>query len=252
MKTVMAFVLILVLVLPLNSRATGIPVVDFTNFGQNIMTAANTARTVTGLAKDYVVQVEMLQDQIKQAIGPVAWVFNEATGTYQTVRGYADMLYGWKLSGGSVQSYLAQFQSAGYYNQNPCFSLRGCSPSEFQKLRATEEAASKTQKLANDAQLHGIDLGQDQLSTDSKALTTMQGATKTAISRNEMLGVGNQLTAAEVNNGLAIRQLMLQQQAAENARAAAVANREAMQIAADKAALSGDFGKVKSLDLSNF
>jgi P-type conjugative transfer protein TrbJ len=246
-----AYIFIPSLMLSNNAGATGVPVVDLTNFGQNIMTAANTARTVAGLAKDYAVQIQMLQDQIRQAIGPVTWVFNEATLTYQTVRSYADMLYGLKQSGGSIESYLAQFQNSATYSQNPCFSPKGCSAADFAKLRATEEAASKAEKQANDAQLRGISLGQDQLSTDSKALTAMQGAAKTALSRNEMLGVGNQLSAADVNNGLALRQLLLQQQAADNARAATLANREAMQIAVDKQAMAGRFGKVKPVDLSN-
>jgi len=71
-------------------------------------------------------------------------------------------------------------------------------------------------------------------------------------SRNEMLGASNQLASANANNLLAMRALMLQQQEAENARAATLANREAIQQAADAAMLQGEFVKSPVLDYSKY
>ncbi len=226
-------------------------VLDTAVLGQATTTAANAAKQVAAQAKDYMLQVQMYQDMVKNTVAPAAWVWNEATQTYQTVRSYSDMLQ-YYSSGGGVEGYLAGFQNAGYYSNSPCFSAAGCSLAEIQKIHATEQAASAAQKLANDAQMRGVSLGQDQLQKDAANLASVQNAAQTATGRNEMMGAANQLASANANNLLAVRALMLQQQAAQNAQAATAANREAIQSAADNAALQGEFVQSPVLDYSKY
>jgi P-type conjugative transfer protein TrbJ len=226
-------------------------VLDTAVLGQASTTAANAAKQVAAQAKDYMLQAQMYQDMVKNTVAPVAWVWNEATQTYQTARSYSDMLQ-YYSNGGGVEGYLAGFQNAGYYSNSPCFSATGCTWAEIQKIRATEQAASAAQKRANDAQMRGVSLGQDQLQKDAASLVSVQSAAQAATGRNEMMGAANQLSSANANNLLAVRALMLQQQEAENARAATLANREAIQNAADNAALQGEFVKSPVLDYSKY
>ena len=226
-------------------------VLDTAVLGEAASTAASTAKQVAGQVKDYALQLQQYQDMVKNTLAPVAWVWNETTNTYMQFRSYADMLQ-YYTSGGGIEAYLTNFQNAGYYGSSPCFTAKGCTFEEIQKIRKTEWAASEAQKRANDAQIHGVSLGQEQLQKDSQDLSAVQRAAQAATGRNEMLGASNQLASANANNLLAMRALMLQQQEAENARAATLANREAIQQAADAAMLQGEFVKSPVLDYSKY
>jgi P-type conjugative transfer protein TrbJ len=188
---------------------------------------------------------------VKNTVAPVAWVWNEATQTYQTFRSYADMLQ-YYAKGGGVEGYLSTFQSVAYYAGSPCFTAQGCSWAEIQAIHDRERAASEAEKRANDAQIRGVSLGQDQLQQDAADLMAVQKAAQSSQGRNEMLGASNQLAAANANNLLAVRALLLQQQAAENARAATLANREAIQHVADQAALAGQFVRSPVLNYAHY
>ena len=226
-------------------------VLDTAVLGEAVSTAASAAKQVATQAKDYLVQVQQYEDMVKNTLAPAAWVWNETTNTYMQFRSYADMLQ-YYSNGGGIEAYLTNFQNAGYYGNSPCFTAKGCTFEEIQKIRKTEWAASVAQKRANDAQVHGVNLGQEQMQKDSQDLSAVQRAAQAATGRNEMLGASNQLASANANNLLALRALMLQQQEAENARAATLANREAIQQAADAAMLQGEFVKSPVLDYSKF
>lgn len=226
-------------------------VLDSAVLGEAASSAASAAKQVAGQVKDYALQLQQYQDMVKNTLAPVAWVWNETTNTYQLFRSYSDMLQ-YYASGGGVESYLSTFQNASYYSSSPCFTPRGCSYAEIQKIRETEWAASQAQKRANDAQIRGVSLGQEQLQKDAEDLANVQRAAQSATGRNEMLGASNQLASANANNLLAMRALMLQQQEAENARLATLENREAIQQAADRAMLEGEFVKSPVLDFSKY
>lgn len=226
-------------------------VLDTAVLAEAASAAASAAEQVSGQVRDYELQLKQYQDMYTNTVAPAAWVWNETTRTYQVFRSYADMLQ-YYAKGGGVESYLSQFQNASYYGSSPCFTPRGCSMEEIQKIRQTEWAASEAQKRANDAQIRGVSLGQEQLLKDAEDLSTVQRAAQSATGRNEMLGASNQLASANANNLLAMRALMLQQQEAENARAATLENREAIQQAADAALLEGEFVKSPVLDFSKY
>ena len=226
-------------------------VLDTAVLAEATTTAANTVKQVENQVRDYALQLQQYEDMVKNTVAPVAWVWNEATLTYQRVRSYADLLR-YYTEGGGVEAYLSRFQSAGYYAGSPCFTARGCTWAEIQAIHARDRAASEAQKKANDAQLRGVELGQRQVQQDATDLGAMQRLAQTAQGRNELLGASNQLAAANANNLLSIRTLMLQQQAAENARNATLMNREAVQQAADQAALAGQFVKSPVLNYAKY
>jgi len=244
--------LTLPLALSLSPPAPGVDLVlDTAVLAEAASSAASAAEQVAGQAKDYLVQLDQYRDMFKNTVAPAAWVWNETTRTYQTFRSYSDMLQ-YYATGGGVESYLSSFQNAGYYSSSPCFTPRGCRYEDIQKIRQTEWAASEAQKRANDAQIRGVSLGQEQLLKDAEDLAALQRAAQSATGRNEMLGASNQLASANANNLLAMRALMLQQQEAENARLATLENREAIQQAADRAMLEGEFVKSPVLDFSKY
>jgi type IV secretion system protein TrbJ len=226
-------------------------VLDTAVLGKAAETALNSAKQALNQVKSYVLQLKQYEDMVRNTLAPVAWVWNETTQTYQMFRSYADMLMFYS-QGGGLESYLSTYQSAGYYAGSPCFTARGCTAEEIQQIRSRAQKASQAQKLANDAQIRGVSLGQRQLQQDAESLAAIQRSAQTAQGRNEMLGAANQLSAANANNLMAIRALMLQQQEAENAREAALANEQAIQHAADTAMLEGEFVKSPVLDYRKY
>jgi len=226
-------------------------VLDTAVLGEAANTTAQVIKQVENQVRDYALQLQQYQDMVRNTVAPVAWVWNEATQTYQRFRSYADMLQ-YYANGGGVEGYLSTFQSAGYYAGSPCFTSKGCTWAEIQAIHDRERAANEAQKRANDAQIRGVSLGQTQLEQDASDLAAVQRSTQLAQGRNEMLGASNQLASANANNLLAIRALLLQQQAAENARAATLENREAVQQAADRAALQGQFVPSPALDYGKY
>lgn len=226
-------------------------VLDTAVLAEAASTASSAAEQVAAQAKDYALQLKQYDDMVTNTLAPVAWVWNETTRTYQMVRTYSDMLQ-YYASGGGVAAYLATFQNASHYMGSPCFSPRGCSMAEIMAIRDSQRLASDAQKLANDSQMRGVSLGQDQLQEDAARLAEIQSAAMAAKGRNEMMGAANQLASANANNLFAVRALMLQQQEAENARNATLENHEAIRHAADEAALRGEFVPSPELDYAKY
>ncbi len=226
-------------------------VLDTAVLAEAASTAASAAEQVGTLAKEYEVVKKQYDDMVVNTVAPAAWVWNETTKTYQMVRTYSDMLQHY-ASGGGVAAYLSTFQNASYYMGSPCFSPKGCSMAEIMAIRDSQRLASDAQKLANDSQMRGISLGQDQLQEDAARLAEIQGIAQAAKGRNEMMGAANQLASANANNLFAVRALMLQQQEAENARNATLENQEAIRHAADEAALRGEFVPSPELDYAKY
>jgi P-type conjugative transfer protein TrbJ len=213
--------------------ASGMPVIDAANLTQtsvsafqNVTTAVNSAASYARQLLQYKTQLDQYADQLKNTVGPAVSVWQDAQGTIGNVLGTVNA---YQNIGNDLQGYLNKFQGPGYWMSAPS--------SAFQP----QTAGLTAQKTANDALLRGILMQQDQIKADAASLQQLQGLASGAQGRNQALQYANQLASLQAKQLMDVRTLLLQAQAAEQARAQTLANDEAMRLAADQKFFAGSF-----------
>jgi P-type conjugative transfer protein TrbJ len=215
--------LVLVAALPATSPGTGIPVIDWSNLTQNVVTALHQVSAYAQQVQQYQLQLQQYANQVKNTVAPVAQVWQTAQGTMNSVLGTVSMFQ----NGSQLQNYLHQYQDVNYWLST--------SPSSY----TYQTAGSVAQKQANDAMVKGIVQQEAQIRTDAANLERLQSQAGSADGQMKALAAANQLAALEQEQLLQIRQLLLQEQQALAARNATLANDEAMLEAATKQFYNG-------------
>jgi type IV secretion system protein TrbJ len=210
--------LVLIAALPTTSPGTGIPVIDFSNLTQNVITALHQVSAYAQQVQQYQLQMQQYANQVKNTVAPVAQVWQAAQGTMNGVLGTVNMFQG----GSQLQGYLNQFQDVNYW--------LSASPSSY----TYQTAGSIAQKQANDAMVKGIVQQEAQIRTDAATLERLQSQAGSADGQMKALMAANQLAALQQEQLLQIRALLVQEQQALAARNATLANDEAMREAATK------------------
>ena len=210
--------LALVAALPATSLGTGIPVIDFSNLTQNVITALHQVSAYAQQVQQYQLQLQQYANQVRNTVAPVAQVWQTAQGTMNGVLGTVNMFQ----NGSQLQGYLGQFQNVNYWMSAP--------PSSY----TYQTAGSIAQKQANDAMVKGIVQQEAQIRTDAANLERLQSQASTADGQMKALMAANELAALQQEQLLQIRALLVQEQQALAARNATLANDEAMREAATK------------------
>jgi P-type conjugative transfer protein TrbJ len=208
----------LVAALPGTSPGTGIPVIDFSNLTQNVVTALHQVSAYAQQVQQYQLQLQQYANQVKNTVAPVAQVWQASQGAMNSVLGTVHMFQ----SGSQLQGYLSQFQNVNYWLSAP--------PSSY----AYQTAGSVAQKQANDAMVKGIVQQQAQIQADAANLQRLQSQAGSADGQMKALMAANELAALQQEQLLQIRALLVQEQQALAARNATLANEEAMREAATK------------------
>jgi P-type conjugative transfer protein TrbJ len=211
--------LALVGALPATSPGTGIPVIDFSNLTQNVVTALHQVSAYAQQVQQYQLQLQQYANQVRNTVAPVAQVWQAAQGTMNGVLGTVNMFRG---GSSQLQGYLGQFQDVNYWLSSPASSY------------TWQTAGSIAQKQANDAMVKGIVQQQAQIRADAAALERLQSQASSADGQMKALMAANQLAALEEEQLLQIRALLVQEQQALAARNATLANDDAMREAATK------------------
>ena len=209
--------LFVVAALPISSPGGGIPVIDFSNLTQNVITALHQVSAYAQQVQQYQLQLQQYANQIRNTVAPAAQVWQQAQQTMNSVLGTVNMFQGGQSQ---LQSYLNQFQNVNYW--------LSASPSSY----TWQTAGSMAQKLANDALVNGIVAQQAQIRTDAATLERLQSQASTAEGQMAALMAANQLAALQQEQLLEIRALLIQEQQALAARTQTLANDEAMRQAA--------------------
>jgi len=193
--------------------------------------------------KQYNTQVEQYKNMLQNTgkLDKPTWI--EAKETMDKLVHSTDTLSYYKQQAGSMDAYLSKYKQQSNYRNAPCFNGGECTQAEKEALQQQEAEASEAQKRANDAMLRGIEQQQMAMQSDARQLNHLEGQAKDATGQMQALQAANQLASAETNQLLQIRGLMVAQQTAEATRAAAIADKEAMQAAGDERFLSGRFKK---------
>src|SRR6266436_8537416 len=214
----MAVALALVAALPLSSPGTGIPVIDFSNLTQNVVTALHQVSAYAQQVQQYQLQLQQYANQVRNTVAPAAQVWQQAQQTMNSVMGTVGVFQ----NGSALQGYLNQFQNVNYWLSAP--------PGNY----TYQTAGSIAQKQANDALVKGIVAQQQQIQKDAATLQQLQSQASTADGQMKALMAANQLAALQQEQLLQIRALLVQEQQALAARGQTLANDEAMREAATK------------------
>jgi P-type conjugative transfer protein TrbJ len=215
--------LVLVAALTTTSPGTGIPVIDFSNLTQNVVTALHQVSAYAQQVQQYQLQLQQYANQLRNTVAPVAQVWQAAQGTMNSVLGTVNMFQG----GSQLQGYLSQYQDVNYWLSAP--------PSSY----TYQTAGSIAQKQANDAMVKGIVQQEAQIRADAANLERLQSQAGSADGQMKALMAANQLAALQQEQLLQIRALLVQEQQALAARNATLANDEAMREAATKQFYNG-------------
>lgn len=213
--------------------SAGIPVIDGVNITQSTISAINNAAAVAKQIQQYKTQLEQYENMLQNTLAPAAYVWSEVNGVISKVVQAQQTLEYYKNQSGSIDSYLSKFQNVNYYRSSPCFTLNGCSDADRQALDDARADASDAVKRANADVIKSVDQQQQTLNTDATKLQALQAQATTATGQMQALQAANQLAAAQGNQLLQIRGILLAQNQAAATMAQAQADRQAQQDAAD-------------------
>ena len=211
-----AVALVAVAALPLTSPGS-MPVIDFSNLTQNVITALHQVNAYAQQVQQYQLQLQQYANQIRNTVAPAAQVWQQAQQTMNSVMGTVNMFQGGQSQ---LQGYLSQFQNVNYW--------LSASPSSY----TWQTAGSLAQKQANDALVNGIVAQQAQIRADAGTLERLQTQASSADGQMAALMAANQLAALQQEQLLQIRALLVQEQQALATRGQTLANDEAMREAA--------------------
>lgn len=213
-----------------------LPVIDFANWYESI---TQTYQQI----KQYQTQLEQYDNMLKNSKNLDAFTWDKANLTMDNLVNAIDTLNYYKQQAGGMDAYLSRYQNQDYYRHSPCFNGGQCTDTQREALLQHEVAASEAQKRANDAMLRGIEQQQGAMQSDARQLIRLQEQAQGAEGQMAALQAANQLASAETNQLMQIRGLMVAEQNAEATRAAAIADKEAMQAAGDERFRAGSFKK---------
>jgi len=224
------------------SVRAGIPVIDGTNLTQNIMSAMEAVSQTTKQIQQYQTQLQQYENQLQNSMAPAAYIWDQAQSTINNLVQATNTLSYYKHQLGSIDSYLGKFQDVAYYRSSPCFNgSGGCTAAEKAAMEENRRLASESQKKANDALFKSLDLQQSNLQNDAIQLVQLQSAAQGASGQLQAIGYANQLASQQANQLLQIRGLLIAQQNAQAAKAAAELDVDARGEAREKQLRTWDY-----------
>ncbi|KGP23813.1 MULTISPECIES: P-type conjugative transfer protein TrbJ [Xanthomonas] len=219
----------------------GIPVADGLNLSQTTVTALQQVAAVTKQIEQYRTQLQQYENMLQNTTAPAAYIWDQAQSTINKLTAATDTLSYYKQQAGSIDRYLDKFQDVSYYRSSPCFSATGCSAAEKAAMEENRRLASESQKKANDALFRGLDKQQDNLKADARTLERMQANAQGAQGQLEAIGYANQFASQQANQLLQIRAMLLAQQNAIAAKAAADQDQAARDQAMEGSMTKGTY-----------
>ena len=221
----------------------GVPVIDVSNLSQTILTAIENISQTLQQIEEYRTQLQQYETQLKNTLAPAAYIWSQAQKTMSDLKSAINTLERYKTQLGSLEKYLDKLQDADYYRDSPCFKSGGCSDEEWEAINSSRRFASEAQKEANDAAIRGLDQHQTSIIDDALHLEELQSAAEGAVGQLQAIQSASQIAAAQVNQLLQIRGLMMAQQQAIVTRFQALTNKEAQQEAASEQLRESRFKK---------
>ncbi|MES2264564.1 MAG: P-type conjugative transfer protein TrbJ [Pseudomonadota bacterium] len=218
------------------AQATGFPVIDIASIAETVKVLEESEKQTKKQIEQYRTQLDQYQNMLQNTRAPASYIWDKASQTMNNLRGAIDTLQYYKTNLGSIDRYLSKFKDVAGYRNSPCFSPSGCSNTEWDALRESQNIGSEAQKKSTDALLKGLDKQQDAMEADARQLEQLQNAAQGADGQMKAIGFANQLASQQANQLLQIRALLIAQQNVIATRTKVLADLEAKQQAAHEAA----------------
>ncbi|MBR4607683.1 MAG: hypothetical protein IKO41_15855 [Lachnospiraceae bacterium] len=180
--------------------AGGIPVFDGVANTNAIAQIGKMVEEITHLQTQIDNQVKQIENMMLNNIAPATYIWQEADANIKKLLQLQN-----QLSSSNLESYLDKYKSLDFYRNNPYNS-------QYEnQMKQTQEAQTNLAQT--------ISQQQDMLRGETQKLQTLQNNAQSARGRLEALQYANQLAAAQNNQLMQMRTLMMQQAAAQNAEA---------------------------------
>jgi type IV secretion system protein TrbJ len=234
--------------------AQGIPVIDAANVTQSVISAvedvAQTLKQIeqyTTQLQQYATQLEQLQNMAlnTEALTSVNQIWTAANSTMQRLNSLSNTLTIQKSELGNLDALLSKFKDQSDYSTS-CLGT-GCTKAQADQLLESQRFASTAQKRANEALLRGTDEQANTLAADASRLEDLQNAVRTAQGQVAAIQANGQIGAAQTQEIMKLRALMMSQANAQALKDMAESNKKAMEAQGDAAFLGGRFVKGPSM-----
>lgn len=212
--------------------SAGIPVFDGVGLVQAIFSVLEQVSQGLQQIQQYRTQLQQYENMIQNTLAPAQYIWDQANGTINSLRGALDDMDRFKRSLGSIDAYMAKFQDESFYKNSPCYQASGCTPQQQALLDQAKAFGSEAQKKANDAQIRSLDAQLTALGDEARNLTRLQGQAQGASGQLEAIAAANQLAGNQANQLLQIRSLLVAEQTQATTRMQFVADKEAQEAAA--------------------
>lgn len=210
----------------------GIPVADGLNLSQTTVTAIQQVAQVTKQILQYKTQLEQYENQLQNTATPSAYVWNDVSAIISNLISAQQTLSYYKNQAGSIDIYLEKYQNATHYEEHPCFTKKGCTAEQRIQLENSRAEGSDAVKRANADVIKSVDRQQQTLASDAQKLQKLQGQATSATGQMQALQAANQLAAAQGNQLIQIRSMLM----AQNQAATTIAQQQADQKSQEDAA----------------
>lgn len=221
----------------------GIPVIDGTNVSQTTISALQNVAAVLKQVQQYSMQLQQYEDQLKNSLAPAAYIWDQAQDTMSKLQDAQSELERYKNSLGSIDQFVNTYLSSSSYNSS-CLAKGVCSAAELAKISENATVQNDIEKNANDAAFKSLSAQQSSLNADASKLDRIQRSAQSAQGRMEALGAANQLAAAQANQLMKIRQMLISQYNAITAKMASDQAEEAQSKAIVKSMYSSGINSV--------
>jgi P-type conjugative transfer protein TrbJ len=233
-----SLVLSVVLLSPLTpSYGSGIPTFDGAVLAPSVTGAISNMAQI----EQYRLQLQQYVNMLQNTMNPGLFIWDNAQDTMNDLRYMIDTVSFYRQLYGTVAGFTGNFHDMAWYRNAQCFKEPGCSPSQWGLILENEFIGAQSQKKSIEAVFQGLSRQYETLNGDARRLKRLQLAAQTSNGQLEGIQHANMLASAEANQLLQIRAALLAQQNMDATRQQAQADREAMQMAADRNARQGTF-----------
>lgn len=236
MKRFLAFLLIIVIFYALGAQAQ-IVTIDPASIVQSTISAEQAIMQTEQQIQQYQTQLQQLQNQIKNTANPSSFQWDNANAIITELLAGMKTLGTYQAQAGSINAYLNKYSDASQYQSSSCLAT-GCNTAQVLQLSKNTYSGLDAQKTANDDMLRNIAAQQEQLQSDAGDLQRLQQNAESAGGQMQAIQAANQLASNQAMQLMEIRELMMTQQTAEQAKAQTVTDTEAQQIAAHSTAFA--------------
>jgi type IV secretion system protein TrbJ len=226
----------------------GIPVIDSANLTQSVVSAVEDVAQTLHMVEQYSTQLQQYATQLQQLenmvlnteqLAAVDQIFTAAQTTMTRLNGLSNTLAAQKSNLGSLDTLLAKFKDQSDY-QTGCLGL-GCSSADQQAQTDSRRFQSNAQKLANEAVLRGADQQATDMQADAQRLESLQSSVRNAQGQLQAVQANGQLGAAQADQLLKIRSLLVAQSNAQAIRDQTEVDRKAQEAEAAARLRGGSF-----------